>query len=67
MKFIRFLDRLLPHAILILCLMLLTFWVIDIFNPAMAFLNNSLTKSLVAMTATLGILYFTVQIWRREQ
>lgn len=37
----------LPHATLILSLMMLVFFVIDRFNEAMAFLNNNLTKWLL--------------------
>lgn len=48
-KFLRFLKALLPHLTLILSLMMLTFFVIDLFNDAMAFLNNSLTKNLLGV------------------
>ena len=37
----------LPHATLILALMMAVFFVIDRFNEAMAFLNNDLTKWLL--------------------
>ena len=46
--------NILPHAILIISLMLLTFFVIDLFNDSMAFLNNSITKILVAVLSLLG-------------
>ncbi len=52
-KILSFLRRLLPHATLILSLMLLTFFGIDLFNESMAFLNNSVTKALVAVQALL--------------
>ena len=46
-KVLRFFKLLLPHITLILSLMLITFFVIDRFNEAMAFLNNDITKALV--------------------
>lgn len=59
-KVFRFLRGVLPHVTLILSLMLLTFFVIDLFNPSMAFLNNALTKSILAtsscLTAILSVL-----------
>ena len=50
-KILKFLIRLLPHLILILSLMILTFFVIDCFNEAMDFLNNRATKILAAILA----------------
>ncbi len=62
MKYLfRFLRGLLPHLTLILSLLMLTLFVIDIWNPAMAFLNNSLTKILLGVfsffTLILSILF----------
>ena len=53
-KILSFFRSILPHAILIVALMLLTFFVIDLFNESMAFLNNSITKFLLAVLALLS-------------
>lgn len=60
-KILSFLRRLIPHVTLILSLMLLTFFVIDLFNESMAFMNNSVTKALVCvqslLTAVLSVIF----------
>ncbi len=52
---------LLAHFVLILSVMMLTFFVIDRINPAMAFLENTLTKYLLALfsllSATLAVFF----------
>lgn len=48
-------SRLLPHLVIILSVMILTFFVIDRFNEAMAFLNNDITKCLAALLALLSL------------
>ncbi len=53
-KILSLLGAALPHLILILSLMMLTFFVIDLVNPAMAFLNNTITKTLLAVFAVLA-------------
>lgn len=41
------LKKLLPHLCLILSLMMLTFFVVDIFNPGMNFVGNDIFKILL--------------------
>ena len=48
-------ERLLPHALIVLCLMLLTFFVITFFNPAMGFLRKRITDWLIFCCSVLGI------------
>ena len=55
-QFGNFIRRLLPHLTLILSLALLTFYVIDLCNESMAFLNNVITKTLVGITALLTVI-----------
>lgn len=45
-----------PHFSLILSLMLLTFYITDRFNTAMAFINHPMTKSLIVVLATFNLL-----------
>ncbi len=48
-------ERLLPHALIVLCVMLLTFFVITIFNPAMGFLRSEITDWLILCCSVLGV------------
>lgn len=48
--------RLLPHATLILSLMVLTFFVIDRFNEYMAFMSSELSKWVIAGLALCALL-----------
>ena len=48
--------QVLPHICIILSGMLLTFFIIDQINPAMAFINNEITKWLIGVTAVLSIM-----------
>ena len=53
-RFLSLLHRILPHAVLILSLMMLVLFCIDTVNGAMAFLNNAITKYLLALLAFLA-------------
>ncbi len=50
----RFFLRLLPHAVIVLSLMTLTFFMIDRFNPIMAFMTSELSKWVFALLAVAG-------------
>lgn len=52
----RKLSALLPHLCIILSGMLLTFFILDQINPAMAFINNEITKWLMLLQAVLTII-----------
>lgn len=39
--------RILPHITIVLSIMFITFWVLDIFNPMMNFINTDLSKILL--------------------
>lgn len=65
-RFFSALLRLLPHVTLILALMMLTFFVIDCFNEAMAFLNNTLTKRLLCVFSVCAIILSVAVIVSRE-
>ena len=51
----RVLAGLLPHAVIILSLLLLTLFVTDRFNRAMAFLNNDISYVLIWVFASLCV------------
>ena len=50
----RMFTRLLPHAVIVLSLMTLTFFGIDRFNPIMAFMTSELSKWVFALLAIFG-------------
>ena len=66
-KIASFLLRLLPHLTLILSLMLLTFFVIDQFNEAMAFLDNTITKWLLGVTSFFTVILSILAIFRNTK
>ena len=43
-KVFQFAGMLLPHALFILGMLILTLLIADYFNPAMSFINNRITK-----------------------
>lgn len=47
--------------------MMLTFFVIDLYNPAMAFLSNSITKSLLAIFSVLAIILAILFLIQNEK
>lgn len=60
--FFRKLADLLPHASLILSLMMITFLITDKYNRAMAFINNDITKTLMLILAVLVIVQSVLMI-----
>ncbi len=50
----RFFLRFLPHMVIVLALMTLTFFIIDRFNPIMAFMTSELSKWVFAALAVTG-------------
>lgn len=53
----RIVSRILPHAVIVLSLMTLTFFSIDRVNPIMAFMTSELSKWVFALLALTG--FFT--------
>ena len=66
-RFFSVLCRILPHAVLILSVMMLVFFVIDLINPAMAFLNNSITKYLLAVSSVFSGALAICYVLREEK
>ena len=56
-----------PHLAIVLSLMIVTFFIIDRFNEAMAFLNNDITKVLTLILAVLCLYFGVREILRRHQ
>lgn len=66
-KILSFLLRLLPHITLVLSLMMLTFFVIDQLNEAMAFLNNAITKWLLGIFSVLTLILSVYSVVSSEK
>lgn len=66
-RLFRFLGRVLPHAVLILAVMMLVFFCIDLVNSSMAFLNNTATKYLLAIFALLSAILAVCRIFGEEK
>jgi hypothetical protein len=49
------LKRLIPHICIILSLMMLTFFVVDIFNPGMDFVGNEIFNILLVIFSVASI------------
>lgn len=64
---LTFFRRLLPHLILVLSLMMLTFFVIDLVNPAMAFLTGSMTKALLLFYCLLAMILALLFLFEEEK
>ena len=63
----RFFQWLLPHLAIVLSLMTITFFVIDRFNDAMAFLNNDITKFLVLVLSGIALYFGVRDVLRRHR
>ena len=66
-RFFSVLGKILPHLILILAVMMIVFFCIDLVNPAMAFLNNTITKYLFAIFSLLSAILAVCSIVGAEK
>lgn len=63
----RIITRALPHITIILGLMTLVFFVVDGFNPIMAFMSNELSKKIFAVLAVCAVASSVMLIARQWQ
>lgn len=63
----RLISRVLPHITIILGLMTLVFFVVDGFNPIMAFMANELSKKIFAVLAVCAVASSVMLIARQWQ
>ena len=63
----RIITRALPHITIILGLMTLVFFVVDGFNPIMAFMSNELSKKIFAVLAVSAVASSVMLIARQWQ
>lgn len=68
-KFLTTLFGFIPHILLVLSLMMITFYITDRKNRAMAFINNDITKALLLVMAILVIVesvYLIVHLRKKK-
>ena len=68
-KFLNTLFGFIPHILLVLSLMMITFYITDRKNRAMAFINNDITKALLLVMAILVIVesvYLIVHLRKKQ-
>ncbi len=67
-RFSRRLIRILPHGTIVLSAMFITFWILDIYNPRMNFLDSVASKKLLLIFCILSLLnaIITVVLDRRS-
>ena len=46
-KILNRMIKVLPHIVIILSIMFITFWILDIYNPMMNFLNSKISNWLL--------------------
>ncbi len=63
-KFLKTLLGLIPHVLLVLSVMMITFVITDYYNRPMAFINNSITKALLLVMSVLVIIESVYLIYR---
>ena len=62
-------KKILPHSIIVLCVVLLVFLIIDQVNSAMGFVNNQGTKIIMMLQCAASLIlavWFAVQEHRRK-
>ncbi len=62
-KITRWLIKALPHINIVISGMYLVFFIIDVQNSAMAFINNDITKVLLLILSVGSILTSILLIW----
>lgn len=66
-RFAELFLTVLPHINIAMSIVMLTLWVTDRFNRAMAFLNNNLTKGMLFVWCLLIIIQSVVDILRHRR
>jgi hypothetical protein len=63
----RTIKNLLPHICLILCGTFITFFIVDKFNPEMAFINNDASKLMLLVLCLVSIAVSLMLVLRRRR
>lgn len=62
-------GKILPHIVIVLAAMFITFWILDQLNPIMNFINNSISNVLLLLfsIASLGNAIFSIAWYRKSK
>ena len=63
----KLVKRLLPHACIIFAGMMITFFIIDNFNEAMALINNATTKLLLFLFSIVSVIVSCMLISKQRR
>ncbi len=63
-KLLKTLLGLIPHVLLVLSVMMITFVITDYYNRPMAFINNGITKALLLVMSLLVIIESVYLVYR---
>lgn len=68
-EFFRRILGFVPHASIVLAVMMITFTITDRYNRPMAFINNDITKALLLVLSVLAIVesVYLIAHFRRQQ
>jgi fumarate reductase subunit D len=60
-------GKILPHIVIVLAAMFITFWILDQLNPVMNFINNSISNVLLLLFSILSLVNGIFSIaWYRK-
>lgn len=59
--------RILPHLTIILAGMFITFWILDILNPVMNFINRKISNKLLLIFCILAIITAIMEIYHERK
>lgn len=60
-------GKILPHIVIVLAAMFITFWILDQLNPVMNFINNSISNALLLLFSILSLVNGILAIvWYRK-
>ncbi len=66
-RFMKTLLGLVPHVLIVLSVMMITFVITDYYNRSMAFVNNGITKGLMVVMSVLVIVESVYVIYRMRK
>lgn len=60
-------GKILPHIVIVLAAMFITFWILDQLNPVMNFINNSISNALLLLFSIVSLVnaIFSI-VWFRK-
>lgn len=62
-------GKILPHIVIVLAAMFITFWILDQLNPVMNFINNSISNALLLVFSISSLVnaIFSIAWYRKSK